>query len=119
MGFLKLFFIYRIDNSTIYIFDSFHLLQQLSLSSSSDLVHDEAPLFLKFHFVLICNTNTCNFLHYVNNVVGDDVVQDELPLQPQIYRIEVLWCSRQVVSGAGTAGRFETVVLQGYKPGQG
>ena len=54
----------------------------------------------------------------VDDVVGNDVVGDELTLIGQVGGFEILWGIHQVVAAAGPPCLLEPVVLEGDEPDQ-
>lgn len=106
-----------------FILFKFIFITSCSLSTAlllcSYLVHDEALLLLELHFMLISDADARDLLHDVYEVVGDNVVQDELSLIPEVYCVEVLWNGSQKVARAGPSLRLEPIVLQSDEPGEG
>ena len=68
--------------------------------------------------MLICDANARHFLDYIYQVVGNNVVQYELSLIPEVNRIEILRGGSQKVTRACSSFRFETVILHGHEPGE-
>ena len=90
-------------------------------NSISHFVHDKALFLLELHFVFVCDANTGDFLHDVDEVMSDDVVQDELPLIPKIYCCEILRFVYfvQEIAGTGSTRGLEPIVLECDEPREG
>ena len=90
-------------------------------NSISHFVHDKALFLFELHFVFVCDANTGDFLHDVDEVMSDNVVQDELPLIPKIYCCEILRFVHlvQEIAGASSARGLEPIVLECDEPGEG
>ena len=71
--------------------------------------------------MLVCDANARDFLHDVDEVMSNDVVQDELPLIPKIYCCKILRFVffAQEITGASSTSWLEPVILEGDKPGEG